>query len=243
MVFSKLLRPIAAPSKFARCTELAEVLQPRGSLPRANARSFTRPSCEPWRKIESWPHSTSSRQQQRTFHNSFNSQRFDQRGRRQVFRRIEPHNAHPLLTPEQVRGFFASTRFRGIAILTAGGMTIFYFMNIETVPVSGRRRFNCFSEDSAEEQGKLAYNQILNEEARKGRVLPRSDPRVKRVETVLGRLIEAGDLGTGQSDRKEGVGWTVHVIEDPGKCIYQVGFALADGVGYRSSECFCSPGR
>lgn len=101
-------------------------------------------------------------------------------------------------------------------------MTIFYFMNIETVPVSGRRRFNCFSEESAEEQGQMMYKQILNEEARMGRVLPRSDYRVKMVEKVLVRLIEAGNLGTGQSDRKEGVGWTVHVIDDPSKCICQI---------------------
>ncbi|KAL5348737.1 metalloendopeptidase [Pseudogymnoascus australis] len=210
MLFSKFLRPIAAPKRLARCLELRKVLQPRDSLPRhACARSFTRPSFEPWRKIGRGPHSTGSRQQQRVFHESFNTRR------RQIFQRIEPHNARPLITPEQVRRLFASGQFRGLIILTAGGMTIFYFMNIETVPVSGRRRFNCFSDESAEQQGQLAYKQILNEEARRGRVLPRSDFRVRRVETVLRRLIEAGDLGTGQSDRKEGEGWTVHVIEDP----------------------------
>ncbi|OBT69223.1 hypothetical protein VE03_01845 [Pseudogymnoascus sp. 23342-1-I1] len=210
MLLSKLLRPIVAPSKFARCVELAEVLQPRISLPlRVNARGFTKPSCEPWRKIGSGPHSASRRQQQRAFHESPNARR------RQIFQRIEPHNARPLITPEQLRRLFASGQFRGIIILTAGGMAIFYFMNIETVPVSGRRRFNCFSDETAELQGQLIYKQILNEEARRGRVLPSWDPRVKRVEKVLARLIEAGDLGTGQSDRKEGVGWTVHVIEDP----------------------------
>lgn len=214
MLFSKLLRPIAAPKGLARCPELRKVLQPRDSLPRhACTRSFTRPSYEPWRKIGRGPHSTGSRQQQRVFHESFNTRR------RQIFQRIEPHNARPLITPEQVRRLFASGQFRGLIILTAGGMTIFYFMNIETVPVSGRRRFNCFSDESAEQQGQLAYKQILNEEARRGRVLPRSDFRVRRVETVLRRLIDAGDLGTGQSDRKEGEGWTVHVIEDPSKCI------------------------
>ncbi|KFZ11605.1 hypothetical protein V501_04654 [Pseudogymnoascus sp. VKM F-4519 (FW-2642)] len=210
MLFSKLLRPIAAPKKFAICAELAEVLQPRGSLlPRVNTRSFTRSRLEPWRNIRGGPLSTGSRQQQRAFHESFNTRR------RQIFRRIEPHNARPLITPEQVRRLFASGQFRGFAILAAGGVTIFYFMNIETVPVSGRQRFNCYSEGSAEEQGRLAYNQILSEEARKGKVLPESDSRVKRVKTVLARLIEAGDLGTGQSDSKKGDGWTVHVIEDP----------------------------
>ncbi|KFY13369.1 hypothetical protein V492_03322 [Pseudogymnoascus sp. VKM F-4246] len=211
MLLSKLLRPIGAPTKLTRFAELPEVLQPRSSLPpRATTRSFTRPSCEPWRKIGSGPRSTSSRQQQRPFHSS----RQHNQPRRQIFQRIEPHNAQPLITPEQMRRIIGSTRFRGIAILTASGMVVFYFLNIETVPVSGRRRFNCFSEDSAEEQGLMAYKQILNEEARKGRVLPKSDPRVKRVETVLGRLIQAGDLGSGQTDKKEGMGWTVHVIED-----------------------------
>lgn len=82
----------------------------------------------------------------------------------------------------------------------------------------------------------MVYKQILNEEARMGRVLPRSDYRVKMVEKVLVRLIEAGNLGTGQSDRKEGVGWTVHVIDDPGKCICQIWFTMADGVGCRPSQ-------
>lgn len=122
-----------------------------------------------------------------------------------------------------MRRLFASGQFRGIAILAAGGVAIFYFMNIETVPVSGRRRFNCYSEGSAEEQGRLAYNQILSEEARKGKVLPESDSRVKRVKKVLARLIEAGDLGTGQSDSRKGDGWTVHVIEDPRKYIHMSG--------------------
>lgn len=85
------------------------------------------------------------------------------------------------------------------------------------MPVSGRRRFNCFSAESAEEQGDLAYKQILDEEMRMGRVLPRWDPRVRRVEKVLGRLIEGGGLGTGQSVNRPGVGWDVHVIDDPGK--------------------------
>lgn len=238
MLFSKLLRPIAAPTKFARCSELAEILQPRGSLPpRANARRFTRPSFEPWRNIRGGPRSTGSRQQQRAFHESFNTRR------RQIFRRIEPHNARPLITPEQVRRLFASGQFRGLAILAAGGITIFYFMNIETVPVSGRRRFNCYSEGSAEEQGKLAYNQILSEESRRGRVLPKSDYRVKMVEKVLRRLIEAGDLGTGQSDKTKGEGWTVHVIDDPSKCICQVGYTTADDTGFRSSKRLCPPGR
>jgi hypothetical protein len=83
--------------------------------------------------------------------------------------------------------------------------------------VSGRRRFNCCREESAEEQGELAYRAIVEEEMRLGRVLSIWDPRVVRVERVLGRLIEGGSLGEGKSERRGGTGWEVHVIDDPGK--------------------------
>lgn len=122
-------------------------------------------------------------------------------------------NARPILTTHQVRNFFYSPRLRYGLIIVAGATVIFYYSNLETVPVSGRRRFNCFTAEQAEIEGQMAYKQILNEALRANALLPRWDPRVQRVEKVLERLIEGGNLGTGTVGQE--TGWAVHVIDDP----------------------------
>ncbi len=58
----------------------------------------------------------------------------------------------------------------------------------------------------------------MQQAAQAGALVPKWDPRVRRVEKVLQRLIDGGNLGTGQigedyPGRK--VGWEVHLIEDP----------------------------
>lgn len=97
-------------------------------------------------------------------------------------------------------------------------MFVFYITHLETVPVSGRTRFNCYTEETAEEQGIVAYQQIVSQAAQAGALVPKWDPRVRRVQKVLDRLIEGGNLGTGKiGDDYSGreVGWEVHLIEDP----------------------------
>lgn len=97
-----------------------------------------------------------------------------------------------------------------IIIIAGGGATIFYFANLETVPVSGRRRFNCFSEKSAEKQGEMAYQQIMADGRAEGILLPEYDPRVVMVKRVLNRLIEGG----GEDLRR--VDWEVNVLQSEG---------------------------
>jgi hypothetical protein len=94
---------------------------------------------------------------------------------------------------------------------------VFYFTHLEEVPVSGRKRFNCFSEASAEEQGLMMYQRIMEQEMNQGRILPDWDSRVVMVKRVLARLIEGGELGSGTSGEKGG--WEVHVIDDPGELL------------------------
>jgi hypothetical protein len=69
---------------------------------------------------------------------------------------------------------------------------VFYFANLETVPVSGRRRFNCYSDAYVEAEGQRMYNMIMHES--QGSLLPAWDPRTKMVERVMAKLIPASGL-------------------------------------------------
>ncbi|KAF2498004.1 hypothetical protein BU16DRAFT_559721 [Lophium mytilinum] len=94
------------------------------------------------------------------------------------------------------------TFYREVGGLTtvAGG---FYVFNLETVPVSGRRRFNCISSEWEKSQGEAGYQQILQEYS--GRILPEWHPATQQVRRVLERLIPQSGL--------EGEEWEVHVIQ------------------------------
>ncbi|KAI9718167.1 MAG: hypothetical protein M1828_006799 [Chrysothrix sp. TS-e1954] len=87
------------------------------------------------------------------------------------------------------------------------GGGVFYTANLETVPVTGRRRFNVVSEESEKASADQLYRQLLQQYG--NAILSRRDPRTRMVERVLDRLIPATGL-TSQS-------WEVHVIEDPGQ--------------------------
>ncbi|KAK5201622.1 metalloendopeptidase [Cryomyces antarcticus] len=86
----------------------------------------------------------------------------------------------------------------------AGG---FYVYNLEEVPVSHRRRFNVVSADTEAATASQMYDQVVSEYRQQ--ILPGWDPRVKRVQRVLERLIPASGLSHD--------GWEVHVIEAPEK--------------------------
>lgn len=88
----------------------------------------------------------------------------------------------------------------GIGALCGG----FYIANLETVPVSGRRRFNIVSATSEEEMGASVYQQTLQEFG--NRLMPPSSPEYQMVQRVLRRLIPH----SGIPDAK----WEVHVIKD-----------------------------
>lgn len=90
--------------------------------------------------------------------------------------------------------------------LLAGG---FYIYNLETVPVSGRRRFNVISAEYERAIGEQGYRQVMQQY--RNRVLPEGDPRVRLVRRVLDRLVPAAGLGS------EEEGWEVSVIDAPGE--------------------------
>lgn len=71
--------------------------------------------------------------------------------------------------------------------------------------MSGRKRFNCYSEDSVEQEGQMMYQKIMQET--QGAILPSWDSRTRMVERVMNRLIPASGL--------EHVNWEVYVINSP----------------------------
>ncbi|RDW91109.1 hypothetical protein BP5796_02274 [Coleophoma crateriformis] len=114
------------------------------------------------------------------------------------------HGAKPLITVEQLQNFGRSPQTKIIVVVIAGAGAIFYYSNLETVPVSGRRRFNCYSEASVEQEGQLLYQKIMMDAQQQGALVPSWDRRSKMVERVMQRLIPASGL--------EHVNWEVHVI-------------------------------
>lgn len=122
-----------------------------------------------------------------------------------IYYQSEIQNVKPLITPEALQAFARSPQFRYILIIGASGTVIFYYSNLETVPVSGRRRFNCYSDASVEAEGVKAYNAVMQE--MQGGILPTWDPRYKMVSRVMKRLIPASGL--------ENVDWEVHVVASP----------------------------
>jgi metalloendopeptidase OMA1, mitochondrial len=101
--------------------------------------------------------------------------------------------------------FHPSTKI--IVVVAGVGAVVFYVSNLEEVPVSGRKRFNCYSDKSVEAQGDMMYEKIMRNE--RASILPDYDPRVKKVHRVMERLIPA----SGAEDSR----WELHVIESDGR--------------------------
>lgn len=85
--------------------------------------------------------------------------------------------------------------------LACGG---FYAYNLETVPISGRRRFNIVSYDTEASAGASMYADVMREYG--NRLLPPQSREHRMVRRVLDRLIPHAGL--------ENANWEVHVIED-----------------------------
>lgn len=81
-----------------------------------------------------------------------------------------------------------------------------YVYNLETVPVSGRRRFNVISAEFEKQQGDQMYQETLQEY--REQLLPPHHPKVQMVQRVLDRLIPHSGLSSEQNR------WEVHVIDD-----------------------------
>ncbi|PBP15505.1 GPI anchored peptidase m48 [Diplocarpon rosae] len=127
---------------------------------------------------------------------------------RVVYSRWDPEEverAKPLFTDEQLIKSLRSPTTKWILVLAGGSALIFYYSNLETVPVSGRKRFNCFSDAFVEAEGEKTCRKIIHDHA--NAILPAWDPRTTLVNKVMAKLIPASGL--------EHVNWEVHVIDSP----------------------------
>lgn len=92
-------------------------------------------------------------------------------------------------------------------VACVGAAVIFYVANSQTVPVTGRRRFNFLGEDLLEMLASVGTEGIIKEiEDQGGRLLTARDRRVRIVNEVMARLIPV----SGMKDRE----WEIHVIDD-----------------------------
>ncbi|EXF75425.1 peptidase family M48 [Colletotrichum fioriniae PJ7] len=127
---------------------------------------------------------------------------------REVIREYNIRTAKPLMTVDDIGRFFKSRGFAGTAVVAVLAGVAFVYFNTQTVPVSGRRRFNCYSEASVETLSAQQVKRVIYDvESQGGRFLPSWDPRVLMVQRVMRRLIPVSGL--------EDQDWEVRVIDDP----------------------------
>ncbi|KFA75022.1 hypothetical protein S40288_08826 [Stachybotrys chartarum IBT 40288] len=120
-------------------------------------------------------------------------------------------NARPLVSHAAADRFSNAGRSRNskrFAVACVAAAVIFYLCNSEVVPVSGRRRFNFFSDWYLQLYHRNEAKEIIRlVEAQGGRFLREGDPRVLLVKHVMKRLIPVS--GVPDYD------WEVFVIDDP----------------------------
>ncbi|KAK3403449.1 peptidase family M48-domain-containing protein [Sordaria brevicollis] len=129
--------------------------------------------------------------------------------------RADPYGVHrryadPLFTNDDLKRAARHQNTKYFAVFCVVGTVIFYFMNLETVPVSGRTRFNIYSRKRVNEAGDLSYRQLLYDLGRQGvGLLPEWDYRTQRVKRVMAKLIPF----SGMRDEN----WEIYVIDNPHK--------------------------
>lgn len=87
-------------------------------------------------------------------------------------------NARPLFSGAQFGRVVRSPSTHAVVVAAVVAACVFYFSNLETVPVSGRTRFNCYSTESVREVGESQAKMVMYElEQKGGRLLPDWDSR------------------------------------------------------------------
>lgn len=124
--------------------------------------------------------------------------------------------AKPLFGGRTARQFLRSPRTRTVVVASAALALLFYWWNLEVVPVSGRRRFNCYSEKTVRELSEVQHRRLLSEMERTGRrFLHPDDRRARMVRRVMARLVPVAAAGAPEGEEDPDAGaWEVRVIDD-----------------------------
>lgn len=116
----------------------------------------------------------------------------------------------------QTRNLFQRWAARPTFYYEIGGLSFacggFYIINLEEVPVSGRKRFNIVPKDMEASQGQQMYAATMQEF--RGRIMSPLSKEHRLVQRVLNRLIPHSGL--------EGEEWEIHVIDDEMKNAFVV---------------------
>jgi hypothetical protein len=96
----------------------------------------------------------------------------------------------------------------------SGAAGLFYYSNLERVPMSGRMRFNVVGPEYEREMGRSSYHAIAREF--QGHILPGFAPEAQRVRRVLARLVEGlgkleGEMAPAPGDT-DIENWEVYVV-------------------------------
>lgn len=122
-------------------------------------------------------------------------------------------HARPLLSDRAATRFTNAGRSRnqrGFVIICVAAAVVFYFVNSQTVPVTGRRRFNFLSDALVDRMGRRGAEEVVVDvKEQGGRFLNERDWRFQAVKRVMMRLVPV----SGMAD----VDWKIRVIEDDSK--------------------------
>ncbi len=87
-------------------------------------------------------------------------------------------HAKPLWSVETPGRILRSPGTHAVALFAVVAAFVFYFSNLETVPISGRTRFNCYSAETVRQAGEAQYKMVLYDiQKQGGKLLPDWDPR------------------------------------------------------------------
>ncbi|KAL1460669.1 hypothetical protein WDU94_012630 [Cyamophila willieti] len=128
------------------------------------------------------------------------------------------------LTPDQKKKIFNTikknqTSITGITLTSIGLTYIYYFLHLETCPITGRQKFIIVKPNQLKEVSGIAYDSFIGEHG--NHILPLGHPAYKRAANVVKRILEANKEYVEGNDFK----YPITIVNDP----TMNAFVLPDG--------------